>query len=83
MIHTEHAPTAPVEPAIGVDSTVNDVLLRYPQTAGVFSARGVDFCCGGALSLATGASKHKIDIGELILDLEIAALARLDGFESV
>jgi DNA-binding MarR family transcriptional regulator len=59
-------PYQPIDPTW----TVNDVLLRYPQTASVFTAFSVDSCCGGALALEVVASKHGLDLKILIGALE-------------
>lgn len=50
--------------------TVNDVLLRYPETTGVFDEFRIDACCGGAVPLETVASRHGIDLGALLGALE-------------
>jgi len=56
----------PIDPA----STVNDVLLRHPETASVFVAFRVDSCCGGVLPLDVVAQKHDLDLHTLIDALE-------------
>jgi regulator of cell morphogenesis and NO signaling len=50
--------------------TVNDVLLRYPETTGVFDEFRIDACCGGAVALETVASRHGIDLSALLGALE-------------
>jgi DNA-binding MarR family transcriptional regulator len=50
--------------------TVNDVLLRYPETTGVFDEFRIDACCGGAVPLETVASRHGIDLDALLGALE-------------
>jgi regulator of cell morphogenesis and NO signaling len=50
--------------------TVNDVLLRYPETTTVFDEFRIDACCGGAVPLETVASRHGIDLDALLGALE-------------
>ena len=50
-------------------STVNDVLLRHPETAPVFNTFGIDSCCGGAVPLETVANRDGIDIDALLAAL--------------
>ena len=46
--------------------TVNDVLLRHPQTARVFIRFGIDNCAGGEETLAETA-EHKAINAEILL----------------
>jgi regulator of cell morphogenesis and NO signaling len=63
-----------VEPrAITPDLTINTVVQRYPAALGVFNARGLDTCCGGALTLADAAGRHGLDLAELLAALEAVA----------
>ena len=39
------------DPRIEVACSVNDVLLRHPETVAVFNAFGIDSCCRGDASL--------------------------------
>jgi DNA-binding MarR family transcriptional regulator len=55
---------------IGPHLTVNDVLLRYPETTSVFDEFRIDACCGGAIPLETVASRHGIDLDALLGALE-------------
>ena len=50
--------------------TVNDTLLRHPETMAVFNAFGVDACCGGAASLAEAARTAGVEPVALIEALE-------------
>jgi iron-sulfur cluster repair protein YtfE (RIC family) len=62
--------------AIRPNMTVNEVIAAFPATVTLFRARGVDSCCGGALTLATVAEKHGLDLSELIASLAEVASAR-------
>ena len=56
--------------------TVNDVIVRYPETVSVFNALGIDACCGGAKPLAEVARRHGLgDVAQLIATLR-ASLGR-------
>jgi iron-sulfur cluster repair protein YtfE (RIC family) len=57
---------------ITADMTVNEVITKYPATVAVFSAHGIDSCCGGALPLAEVARKHRLDFIGLLAELEQA-----------
>ena len=50
--------------------SVNDVLLRHPETMAVFNAFGVDACCGGAASLTDAARGARLDPVALLEALE-------------
>ncbi len=50
--------------------TVNEVLLRFPPSTGVFNAFGVDACCGGANSLTNAAEQAGVAPAALLGTLE-------------
>ncbi|HMA23021.1 MAG TPA: DUF542 domain-containing protein, partial [Gemmatimonadaceae bacterium] len=52
--------------------TVNEVLLRHPETAAVFNTSGIDSCCGGSVPLESVAQRHGIDLDALLAALENA-----------
>lgn len=52
--------------------TVNEVLLRHPETAAVFNTFGIDSCCGGSVPLESVAQRHGIDLDALLAALENA-----------
>jgi iron-sulfur cluster repair protein YtfE (RIC family) len=43
------------DPPIDESTSVNEVMLRYPEAIRILNARGVDTCCGGADSLESAA----------------------------
>jgi len=51
-------------------STVNDVLLRHPETVKVFNAFGIDSCCGGAATLREAARNSGLLPETLVFALE-------------
>lgn len=55
--------------AIGPTTTVNDVLEILPDATGLLADRGLDTCCGGALTLEESCSDAGIDLGVLLEDL--------------
>ena len=65
------------QPHISSESTVNDVLLRYPESVSVFNAFGIDACCGGDVSLAVAAARDSVALGDLLAGLDAAAAAAL------
>lgn len=52
--------------SIDARTTVNDVVLAYPQTVSVFKTFGIDACCGGAKSLDEAARRHGVDLDALL-----------------
>jgi regulator of cell morphogenesis and NO signaling len=61
------------EYTIDPNLTINTVVQRYPDTLGVFNARGLDTCCGGGLPVAEAARRHGLDLPELLAALEQTA----------
>lgn len=58
--------------SIDLQWTVNEVVNRYPATLSIFTSLGIDFCCGGALPLATVAERHHLPLDVLRSALEQA-----------
>jgi regulator of cell morphogenesis and NO signaling len=52
--------------------TVRELVGRYPQTRQVFERYGIDYCCGGGVSLAVTASRHNVELPVLTKELEQA-----------
>lgn len=60
-------------PHITRDMIVRDVIRRWPATIAVFGNHRVDFCCGGAHSIAqTAAARGCRDLDALLVDLNRA-----------
>ena len=45
---------------------VNDVIAAIPRTIGVFNERGIDACCGGAVSIRDAAERDGADVSALM-----------------
>lgn len=75
-----NASTAPrsVTGEVSRESTVNDVLLRYPATVGIFNAFGIDACCGGEASIADAAQRDGADVEQLMNALGAAVATSRD-----
>lgn len=52
---------------------VQEIVARYPATAAVFRAYGLDACCGGAHSIELAARAHGVALDLLLEELERAA----------
>ncbi len=51
------------------ERTVADVVTENIQAAHIFKKHGIDFCCGGGVSIAKACEKAKIDSSILIAEL--------------
>lgn len=51
-------------------TTVGEIVTADFRTAHVFAARGIDFCCGGNMPLATVCAQKGIDPAQIIRELE-------------
>ena len=52
------------------NTTIRDLVGRYPQTRPVFEKYGIDYCCGGGKCLAEAAAEHNLKLPELVGALE-------------
>lgn len=68
-------PAAPALPAIDPTATIADLVVAYPSLMPVLAGRGLDLCCGGALTLREAAERHDLDLDALLAAL-IDALIR-------
>ena len=53
-------------------TTVRELVGRHPETRPVFERFDIDYCCGGARSLADAAADRSVDLGDLIDALSTA-----------
>ena len=56
--------------------TVNEIVARYPETLPVFSAWGIDTCCGGQHAVDEVVRRHGLDGQRLCDALALAIGAR-------
>ncbi|MCE5812785.1 iron-sulfur cluster repair di-iron protein ScdA [Staphylococcus pseudintermedius] len=67
---------------IATQDKVADIVTHYPKTADVFRKRGIDFCCGGQISLEEAVSNHpKLSLTPLIQELEDASQQQGEGMQ--
>jgi regulator of cell morphogenesis and NO signaling len=62
--------TSRTTPAADPAATVNEILVKYPETVSVFNEFGIDACCGGAASLDEAARRDGADVDRLIRALD-------------
>jgi regulator of cell morphogenesis and NO signaling len=55
------------------ETTVNEAAARFPATLRIFSAHGIDSCCGGAKPLAEVAQRHGLELDDLLDQLREVA----------
>lgn len=59
-----------MEPLTIEKTTVGEIVTADFRTAQVFAARGIDFCCGGNIPLATACAQKGLDLAQIIRELE-------------
>ncbi len=64
--------------AISDDTTVRNLVGRFPQTRPVFEKYGIDYCCGGGKCLAEAADGAGATVPELLAALQAAVAAPAD-----
>jgi regulator of cell morphogenesis and NO signaling len=70
-----------MEPLSMEKTTVGEIVTADFRTAQVFAARGIDFCCGGNMPLATVCAQKGLDPAQIIRELE--AVQREPGEQSL
>jgi regulator of cell morphogenesis and NO signaling len=63
--------------AVDPTTTVNEMLVTYPETVSVFNQFGIDACCGGAASLAEAARRDGADVDRLLRALDAIVQRRV------
>ncbi|HGH0793776.1 TPA: iron-sulfur cluster repair di-iron protein ScdA [Staphylococcus pseudintermedius] len=67
---------------IATQDKVADIVTHYPKTADVFRKNGIDFCCGGQISLEEAVSNHpKLSLTPLLQELEDASQQQGEGMQ--
>ncbi|EGQ4231987.1 iron-sulfur cluster repair di-iron protein ScdA [Staphylococcus pseudintermedius] len=67
---------------IATQDNVADIVTHYPKTADVFRKHGIDFCCGGQISLEEAVSNHpKLSLTPLLQELEDASQQQGEGMQ--
>ena len=57
------------------NTTVRELVGRYPQTRKTFEKYGIDYCCGGGRCLAEVAQERRAALPDLVRDIEAALVA--------
>lgn len=65
---------------IGPDHTVGQLASTLPGASRVFHRHGIDFCCGGSVTLAVACSKAGLDVETVIAEVQSEAPLS-SGFE--
>jgi iron-sulfur cluster repair protein YtfE (RIC family) len=55
------------------ETSVNEIIRRFPSTLPVFARYGLDTCCMGALPLAESALKHDVEVEALLDEVRTVA----------
>ncbi|EGQ3243181.1 iron-sulfur cluster repair di-iron protein ScdA [Staphylococcus pseudintermedius] len=67
---------------IATQDKVADIVTHYSKTADVFRKHGIDFCCGGQISLEEAVSNHpKLSLTPLLQELEDASQQQGEGMQ--
>lgn len=60
---------------VAIAKTVRELALEIPSATRVFEKLGIDYCCGGNISLEEACRKAKLDIDQVLDSLEKAGTA--------
>ena len=60
-------------PTIDCSQTVNQIVTQYPETLPVFTAWGIDTCCGGGHPVEAVVQRHQLD-GEALCNALVTAI---------
>lgn len=59
-----------MDPASIENTSIGEIVAADFRTAQVFAAKGIDFCCGGKVPLATICAQKGLDVAQVIRELE-------------
>ena len=60
------------------EMTIGDIVANDYRTAEVFEKHGIDFCCGGQITLTEASLKQGLDLAALMSELESLQLTPID-----
>jgi len=60
------------------EMTIGDIVANNYRTAEVFEKHGIDFCCGGKITLTEACLKQRLDLAALMSELESLQLTPID-----
>ena len=58
------------ETTLTPDKSVGEIVAQNYNAAGIFRRFGLDFCCGGGISLKEACKKKKVEMSEIISELQ-------------
>jgi len=66
-----------IAPSGSIDATwtISQTVTRFPVTLPLFSAVGLDTCCGGGHDIAEAARRHELDLDALLQALNAVVAA--------
>jgi regulator of cell morphogenesis and NO signaling len=64
------------------NTTVREIVGRYPQTRKTFEQHNIDYCCGGGRSLAEVAQEKRVALPDLARDIEATLVGSSTGTAS-
>lgn len=64
---------------INKDSIVANIVTQQPLAADVFRQYGIDFCCGGNISIEEAVQNKKVDVDTLINKLNALPVSQPGG----
>lgn len=69
---------------IKAEQTVGHIATRFPVSTRVFGRHKIDFCCGGAASLAEACARRALEVDDVVdeiaIEIELARPTALDGW---
>jgi regulator of cell morphogenesis and NO signaling len=62
------------------DKTVAEIVTENIKTAHVFKKHGIDFCCGGGITIEKACAKNKVDVAVLEKELANVTVGNLNTY---